>query len=42
MRITDGFRRSRRGVILGMRPHGERSWGYMAAGFLLAVGATWL
>jgi hypothetical protein len=23
-------------------PHGARSWGYMAAGFLLAVGATWL
>ena len=25
-----------------VHPHGARSWGYMTAGFLLAVGATWL
>jgi hypothetical protein len=24
-----------------VHPHGARSWGYMATGFLLAVGATW-
>jgi hypothetical protein len=29
-------------VYLIVHPHGARSWGYMAAGFLLAVGATWL